>query len=137
MERVQYIAKKRARFTVMGAPVNIPWGTPVDMVDGFLQRDGAILCATTSKNAHEYFARNDDGNGQERGALTTAILDRLAKRDKDHQNRWNLVWEDRVCQQYRRQEHADFWLWNHAFYEAPVEDLRHIARLIGARGVRV
>lgn len=31
-------------------------------------------------------------------------------------------------------EHEDFFLWGHAFYEAPVEDLRHIAALIGARG---
>lgn len=45
------------------------------------------------------------------------------------------MWEDPLCQKYKRPEHADFWLWNHAFYEAPVEDLRHIARLIGLREV--
>ena len=44
------------------------------------------------------------------------------------------MWEDPVCQKYRRPEHEDFFLWGHAFYEAPVEDLRHIAALIGARG---
>ena len=135
MERVQYITKQRARFKAMCGPVNIPWGTSVDLVEGFLLRDGAPLCAITSRNAHEFFARNDDGNGQERGALTNAIYDKTAKRDKNWQARWDRVWEDPVCQKYRRTEHSEHWLWNHAFYEAPVEDLRHIARLIGLREV--
>ena len=26
-----------------------------------------------------------------------------------------------------------FWLWNYEFFNAPVEDLRHIANLIGAK----
>ena len=30
---------------------------------------------------------------------------------------------------YRRADHADFWVWSHDFFEAPVEDLRHIAGL--------
>lgn len=54
MERVQYITKQRARFKAMCGPVNIPWGTSVDLVGEFLQRGGAPLCAVTSKNAHEF-----------------------------------------------------------------------------------
>lgn len=135
MERVQYITKQRVRFKAICGPVNIPWGTSVDLVGEFLQRDGAPLCAVTSKNAHDFFARNDDGKGRERGALTTAIIGKLSIRDRDHQKRWDRVWADPLCQKYKRPEHADFWLWNHAFYEAPVEDLRHIARLIGLREV--
>ena len=52
-----------------------------------------------------------------------------------HQRRWDLVWEDPVCQKYRHPEHEDHFLWGHAFFEAPVDDLRHIAALIGARAV--
>ena len=62
-----------------------------------------------------------------------AILSRLEKRDKEHQARWNKVWPDAVCQKYRRPEHEDFWLWSYDFYNAPVDDLRHIAALVGAR----
>ena len=101
--------------------------------DGFLVRGGLRLCAVTSQNAFDYFAKNGDGNGVERGRLTISIMDTLAKRDADHQSRWNKVWEDPRCQKYRRADHADFWLWNREFYEAPVEDLRHIADLVGAK----
>ena len=30
----------------------------------------------------------------------------------------------------------DFWLWNHDFYNAEIEDLKHIAKLIGAKEVK-
>ena len=40
MERVQYIAARRARFNAICGPVNIPYGTTMEAVDGFLERDG-------------------------------------------------------------------------------------------------
>lgn len=30
-------------------------------------------------------------------------------------------------------EDEGYWLWNDAFYNAPLEDLRHIAKLIGLK----
>ena len=64
MERVQYIAAvRRARFNAICGPVNIPYGTTVEAVDGFLERDGLRLCAATSESAHKYFARDSDGHG--------------------------------------------------------------------------
>lgn len=137
MERVQYIAARRARFNAIGGPVNIPYGTTVEAVDGFLERDGLRLCAATAESAHKYFARNDDGNGLERGQLTASIIARLSERDpkdkegKIHQSRWDKLWADPMACRYRRADHADFWVWSHDFFEAPVEDLRHIAALIG------
>lgn len=136
MDRIPYIAARRARFLAIGGPVNIPYGTAVEAVDGFLERDGLRLCAATSEHAHQYFARNDDGRGLERGKLSAAIVSQLSRRDKDHQARWDKVWASRVCKRYRRADHADFWVWSHAFYEAQVEDLREIAALIGAKGAR-
>ena len=133
MEKVRYIVKKRMREAGISGRVNLPYGTAVEAVDGLIIHQGAAVCAVTSRNAHLYFARDDDGQGRERGALTLAITSTLEKRDKDHQARWDRVWEDPVCQKYRRPEHEDFFLWGHAFFEAPVEDLRHIADLIGAR----
>lgn len=129
-----YIVKRRARIDTITGPVNLPYGTEVEAVEDRLTYQGRQLCAVTSRKAHLYFARNDDGQGQERGALTLAITKRLEKRDKDHQRRWDLVWEDPVCQKYRHPEHEDHFLWGHEFFEAPVDDLRHIAALIGARG---
>lgn len=144
MERInhkQYVARRRARFKgCNGQQVNIPYGSILEAQDGFLLWKGEPLCVDTSQNAHDYFSQNDDGRGQERGALVSAIVARLEtppkankKQRAEIQPRWDKVWDDPLCQKYRRQEHEDFWLWNHEFYDAPVEDLRHIATLVGAK----
>jgi len=106
----------------------------VEAVDGFLERDGLRLCAATSESAHKYFARDSDGHGLERGQLTASIISAVSKRDKAHETRWKKLWEDPLACQYRRGDHADHWVWSHAFFEAPVKDLRHIAALIGLDG---
>ena len=131
---IQYIVKKRMKADGICGPVNLPYGTAVEAVDGMIIHQGAAVCTVASRNAHIHFARDDDGQGLERGALTLAITKRLEQQDKDHQARWDRVWEDSTCQKYRHPEHEDFFLWGHKFYEAPVEDLRHIAALIGVRG---
>lgn len=129
------ITKKRMQITGITGQVNIPYGTEVEAVNGLIFHRGKAICAVTSRNAHLYFAWDGDGHGKERGALTTAITSLLEKRDQNYQVRWGKVWGDKLCQKYRRKDHEDFFLWSHEFYEAPVEDLRNIARLIGAKGV--
>ena len=134
MEYKQYVARKRARFKAMcGEQVNIPYGAVLEAQDGILRWRGKLLSVDTSNDAHNYFSQNDDGHGLERGALVGAILSKLEKRDKDYQARWDKVWDSPFCQKYKRPEHGDFWLWNHDFYNAPVTDLWHIARLVGAK----
>lgn len=132
MGMTPYITTRRARFMAICGPVNIPWGTQVEAEDGILLLGLRLLCATTSQNARDFFARNDDGNGLERGRLSAAIIARLSERGKEHQDRWNKVWADPLCQKYRNQDHVDHWLWNHEFFEAPLDDLRHIAEAVGA-----
>lgn len=130
---MDYIAIKRARFFSLSGDVNIPYGTKIDCTDGLLSIDGNPICGDHSQNAYEFFARDDDGNGLERGKLTQAIRKTLAKRVKDHQAKWDKVWADPLCQKYKRADHADYWLWNHEFFNAEVADLRHIAALVGAK----
>jgi hypothetical protein len=117
--------------------VNLPYGTEIEERGGWLFHGDKRLCTATSENAHQYFARNDDGEGALRGTLTQAIQKELRLREGEtptrRSERWEKVWSDPVCQQYRRPEHADYWLWNHAFFNAPIEDLQHIAALVGAR----
>ena len=71
-------------------------------------------------------------------SLTAAIIAAVSKRDKGHGERWAKLWADPMACRYRRADHADFWVWSHDFFEANVEDLRHIAGLIGvgAKGAR-
>lgn len=132
MQYKNYLARKRARFEGICGHVNIPYGTALTVQDGFLMHQNKPLCGITSQNAYDFFSQNDDGMGRERGDLVGRILSRLQKRDSGYQARWNKVWEDARCQKYKRPEHEDHWIWNFDFYNGPVEDLRHIAGLIGA-----
>ena len=132
MQYKNYLCRKRARFDGISGQVNIPYGTALICQDGFLMRQNKPLCGITSQNAYDFFSQNDDGMGRERGDLVGRILSRLQKRDSGYQARWNKVWEDARCQKYKRPEHEDHWIWNFDFYNGPVEDLRHIAGLIGA-----
>lgn len=132
MQYKNYLCRKRARFDGISGQVNIPYGTALICQDGFLMHQNKPLCGITSQNAYDFFSQNDDGMGRERGDLVGRILSRLQKRDSGYQARWNKVWEDARCQKYKRPEHEDHWIWNFDFYNGPVEDLRHIADLIGA-----
>ena len=132
MQYKNYLCRKRARFDGISGQVNIPYGTALICQDGFLMHQNKPLCGITSQNAYDFFSQNDDGKGRERGDLVGRILSRLQKRDSGYQARWNKVWEDARCQKYKRPEHEDHWIWNFDFYNGPVEDLRHIAGLIGA-----
>lgn len=130
MEYKNYVAKKRARFKGISGDVNIPYGTRLENQDGFLVLNGEPVCAADSQNGLDYFAQDDDGQWEERGKLTIEIISTLVKKDKKHQDRWDKVWGDTICQKYRREDHEDYWLWDRDFYTAPVADLRHIRELI-------
>lgn len=132
---MNYITFKRAKFIGITGEVNIPYGTTVYCEKGYLFTPDTVICTDHSQNAYDRFARNDDGNGLERGKLTQAIRKRLEKRDINYQLRWNKVWDDALCQKYKRAEYADYWLWNHEFYNAPIEDLRYIAKMVGVKVV--
>lgn len=58
--------KAAARIDTITGPVNLPYGTTVEAVEDYLIHRGRQLCAVTSRKAHLYFARDDDGQGRER-----------------------------------------------------------------------
>lgn len=130
---MKYIIHKRFKDKAICGNVNIPAMTVCECDGAIIKYNGSPICAATSENAHMYFALDDDGQGMLRGGLTCAIQKKLSKRDNEHQERWDKVWEDPICKKYKRTEHADHWLWNHNFYNANIWDLQHIARLIGIK----
>lgn len=130
---MKYIVHKRFKGKAICGDVNLPAMTVCESDGTVIKHNGKDICSVKSENAHQFFAINEDGKGAERGKLTQAIQNRLAVRDKDHQSRWDKVWADPICQKYKRAEHADYWLWNHDFYNANIYDLQHIANLIGAK----
>lgn len=128
-----YICNKRARFKGIDGLVNIPYGTKLYCENGILSLNGNQICLSSSQRAYDYFSCNDDENGLLRGKLVQAIMDTLVKKDSRHQFRWDKIWADQSIRKYKRTDHDDYWLWNYDFYNAPIEDLRHIANLIGAK----
>lgn len=128
---MNYITHTRFKTKAICGDVNLPAMTEVELKDNMLYYQNKPLCVITSENAHNYFARNDDGLGMERGNLTQTIRKRLEKKDNQYQDRWDKIWDDELCQKYKRPEHKEHWLWNTAFYNADVEDLKYIYKLIG------
>lgn len=129
---MRYIVTRRFRGKAICGEVNLPYGTTCEEHDGILVlEDGRRLCAVTSQNAYDYFSRDDDGNGLERGKLVEDITSRMEKRDAKHQARWDALWADEVANRLRRKDSQDFWIWSFDFYNADISDLRHIANLIG------
>lgn len=127
---MEYINYRRFKERGIYGNVNIPALTIFHSEDGMIYHKGKPLCVVTSANAHKFFARNDDGQGERRGQLITKITKALEKKDANYQTRWDAVWADSVCNQYRRVEHKDHWLWNHAFYNASIDRLEYILSVV-------
>lgn len=127
---MKYIVHKRFKEKAICGNVNIPALTECEERGQIIYYNGQPLCVITSENAHEFFAINEDNNGLARGKLISNIVSLLRKKDNNQQNRWDKIWDDKLCQKYKRPEHPDHWLWNHDFYNASIDDLTHIWNLI-------
>lgn len=130
---MKYITIKRAKFNSISGYVNIRFGEELICVDGILIYKENPICVSTSQNAYDFFAVNDDNRGLERGKLVQYIKNSLSKRDDLYQYRWDKIWSDKICKKYRRIDHPDVWIWNHDFYNADILDLQHIVNLIQSR----
>ena len=127
---MRYIVTRRFRCNAICGTVNLPYGTEVTSDGAFLNVNGEKLCSITSQNAYDFFSRNDDGHGLERGKLVHDIRSTLERRDAKYQARWDRLWADEGANKLRRTEHEDYWLWSFAFYNADVNELRRIRRLL-------
>lgn len=130
---MKYIVHKRFKNKAICGDVNLPAMTACECDGATISHGGQALCFVNSENAHQFFAIDEDGMGMVRGRLTQAIQKTLAKRDANYQKRWDKVWEDAACQPYKREDYDDFWLWNHDFFNADIDVLRHIAKLVDAK----
>lgn len=132
-----YITTKRFKRKGIDGDFNIPYGTAIESENGYLWHEGKRICSEKSAVMREYFARNDDGLGQKRYKITHDIIDAMLMRDgetkEDWQKRWDVLWEDPVCNKYRKDYSETTFLWGIDFYNAPLLDLYHIAALAGAK----
>lgn len=153
-----YLVTRRFKAKTMSGIVNLPYGTACELRGETIYHGGKPLCFATSENAHQYFSRNDDGQGERRGELVREIMGRLKTPETRHKpnpkyplaeyqytskesarakaaydarkEAWGRVWDDLAIRKYKRVEFADYWLFNHDFYNAPVEDLEYILKIV-------
>lgn len=130
---MQYIVHKRFKNKAICGDVNLHAMTKCESNGDFITYNGLPICYIKSENAHQFFAIDEDGMGMLRGGLTRAIQKTLANRDDDYQRRWERVWNDKVCQHYKREDYDDYWLWNHEFFNADIDTLKYIALLINTK----
>ena len=123
------ITYKRFKGTAICGEVNIAAKTEGIIKDNVILIDEKPICYATSQNGHDYFCRNDDDCGLLRGQLITTIQQTLIK----NKDKWDIIWNDSICQKYKRKDHEDYWLWNHEFYNASIIELKYIATLIGIK----
>ena len=127
---MKYIVYKRFKNKAICGDVNLPATTQVELRGNMLYLNDKQICVVTSENAHNYFARNNDNMGMERGRLIQQIKEILAQTDEKHQDRWDKIWQDPKCLPYKRTTYEDYWLWNQAFYDADIQELQYIYNLI-------
>lgn len=122
---MRYIVCRRYRGkTIAGKTVNLPYGTVCERIGNIVFCKGEPFALATSMNAHYYLARDDDGNGEERGKLIREILNTKS------QKAWDRIVSDGTLRKYKRTEHDDRWLWNHEFFNAEIEEIRKIRKII-------
>ena len=98
--------------------------------DGYMYYDDRKVCVATSYASHRHFSLNDDEAGMLRSKFCKSIIEKL---DGFNGEKWNIIYKDKLANEYRKKEYEDYWLWADSFYNAPIKDLEHIANLIGIK----
>lgn len=112
--------------------LNLPCGTELTVSGEFLLTPGGEpVCYRTSELAKRHFARNDDGRGLERGALTHAIAygNRVRHSEDGRQQRFTDGEIAMLRSQWKRflRPNEDVLLFNEDFFAAEVEELQGLA----------
>ena len=128
----KYITHHRFKgLALCGKELNIPYGTALEVVGNYLiTLSGEPVCIVTSENARKHFARNDDGRGLERGALTYAIA--YGSRNTDSGYRFIEKEIELLQQDWARflRKNVPVILFNEDFFSAPVDELQELADVL-------
>ena len=136
---MEYVNHRRVKGKVLcGKEVNIPAGTVFECNNKLIKLGNDAICYSTSQMGHENFARNDDGNGMERGAYTYEIAFSNRKRfnkDKTRRQRFSDNEIETLCNKWEKFliPDIDVVLFNNDFFEADLEELKKMAADIHIR----
>ncbi len=126
---MKYVTHHRFKeLALCGERLNIPYGTELN-TEGYsiVTPDGRAICYSTSENAKKHFARNDDGRGLERGALTYAIA--YSRRDAGNGFRFSEEEAEILTRDWGHflRPDVDVILFNEDFFAAEPEELQKLA----------
>lgn len=135
---MQYITHKRFhKMAACGEEMNIPYSSTFNTIAGFIANGNKAICRTASLDAFMHFARNDDGNGIERGKLTydIAYADRKVRREDGIQYRFTDYEIKMLVEEYPHflKKTGDFILFNYDFFNAEIEELRELHKKLYGR----
>ena len=131
---MKYITHHRFKgMAACGKRFNLPYGTKLELTGGFITAGGKAICFPTSENAHMHFARNDDGKGLERGALTYAIA--YAQRNTGTGYRFTKEEAEMLATRWPHflRQDSDYILFNQQFFEADVPELKALASALNIK----
>lgn len=157
---MKYLVVKEFNENGIWGRFNLPVGTEVIASGGKLYFGSKPICGEASKQSQDFFARNDDGKGEERFALTQAIKAKIQTKKNDYAAKVNAIASNMLMPPWEREERiseivdesalaferihgnaiADacltYGIWNHDFYTAPIQTLELIMSLVeGQEGV--
>lgn len=125
---MEYICHKRYKGNDLnGKPVNLPYGTKLRQHEDYiLTEKGNPICFRNSECCFMHFARNDDGQGLERGAISYSI----AYSQRGHGFRFTEAQREIIVTKWSKyiRRDIDMILFNRDFFSAPVEDLIQMSK---------
>ena len=135
---MEYICHHRFKGITAGAgEMNIPFGSKFQTIGKFIATpDAKGICYITSDAAYRHFARNDDGKGLKRGALTYAIA--YAKRERKHKDGHVFRLSEGEIEMLMRDyphflKDTETILFNHVFFNAEINELQELAAALGIK----
>lgn len=139
---MKYVTHHRFKgLALCNEQLNIPYGTELH-TEGYslITPEGKAVCYWTSENAKLHFARNDDGRGLERGALTYAIA--YSQRERHGADGRRQRFTDAEIEMLERdwghflRQDLDVVLFNEDFFAAEPEELQKLAAALKIKARR-
>lgn len=112
---------------------NIEVGQTFFTIGKYIADDSKAICHIASEDAFKYFAKDDDGQGLERGRLTYEIA--YADRHPNSNNgfRFTEAERDMLVEQYGQyiKDNTEYLRFNYDFFNADVNIIKEIANKLG------
>lgn len=128
---MEYIIHHRLKDSTISGQVNLPYGTKLYSNGGrFITGFSGTICVIGSEQYNQHIAPNDDNNGLERGAITYAIAYKNTPTYHSKGQRFTDEQINTLLSKYQRflVPDVDAILFNTKFFNAPIEDLRTMAK---------